>query len=123
MLIERCPHSGIEEGEVDVIAGMIDWRLFGWLSAFAMVAPLVADIFILRPTAMWLINLSQRLRGDGRSREGGRVNGRTALTALRHRDIDAPDLALGADLHRLLVAGGPQLHAGGKSRSLDEHFL
>jgi hypothetical protein len=37
--------------------------LFGWLSAFAMVAALVADLFILRPTAMFLINLSQRLRG------------------------------------------------------------
>jgi hypothetical protein len=24
---------------------------------------LVADLFMLRPTAMWLINLSQRLRG------------------------------------------------------------
>ena len=44
------------------------------------------------------------------------------LAALRHRDIDAPDFALGADLHRLLVAGGPQRHAGGKSRSLDEHL-
>ncbi len=48
--------------------------------------------------------------------------GGAALAALRHRDIDAPDLALGADLHRLLVAGGPQRHAGGKSRSLDEHL-
>src|SRR4051812_26072489 len=41
-------------------------RLFGWLSAFAMVAALVADLFILRPTAMFLINLSDRLRGTGR---------------------------------------------------------
>jgi uncharacterized protein len=38
-------------------------RLFGWLSAFAMVAALVADLFILRPTAMFLINLQQRLHG------------------------------------------------------------
>src|SRR5712675_3425306 len=50
------------------------------------------------------------------------VEGGAALAALRHRDIDAPDLTLGADLHRLLVAGGPQRHAGGKSRSLDEHL-
>jgi hypothetical protein len=28
-----------------------------------MIAALVADLFILRPTAMFLINLSQRLRG------------------------------------------------------------
>jgi hypothetical protein len=30
--------------------------------SFAALA-LVADLFMLRPTAMWLINLSQRLRG------------------------------------------------------------
>jgi predicted RND superfamily exporter protein len=29
-------------------------RLFGWLSAFAMIAALVADLLILRPTAMFL---------------------------------------------------------------------
>jgi hypothetical protein len=28
-----------------------------------MVAALVADLFILRPTVMWLINLSHRLHG------------------------------------------------------------
>ena len=41
-------------------------RLFGWLSAFSMIAALVADLFILRPTAMFLINLSDRIRGTGR---------------------------------------------------------
>jgi hypothetical protein len=30
--------------------------------SFAALA-LVADLFMLRPTAMWMINLSQRLRG------------------------------------------------------------
>ena len=45
-----------------------------------------------------------------------------ALAALGHRDIDVPDFALRADLHRLLVAGRPQRHAGGKSRSLDEYL-
>ena len=47
---------------VTVFSDLPSLRLFGWLSAFAMVATLVADLFILRPTAMWLINLSQRLR-------------------------------------------------------------
>ena len=42
--------------------------------------------------------------------------------ALRHRDADAPDLALGADLHRLLVAGGSQRQVGGKSGRLDEYL-
>ena len=32
-------------------------RLFGWLSAFAMIAALVADLLILRPTAMYLRTL------------------------------------------------------------------
>lgn len=32
-------------------------RLFGWLSAFAMMAALAADLLILRPTAMYLYSL------------------------------------------------------------------
>jgi predicted RND superfamily exporter protein len=51
---------------VTVFSDLPSLRLFGWLSAFSMVSALVADLFILRPTAMWLINLSERLRG-GRS--------------------------------------------------------
>jgi predicted RND superfamily exporter protein len=48
---------------VTVFSDLPSLRLFGWLSAFAMIAALIADLFILRPTAMFLINLSQRLRG------------------------------------------------------------
>src|SRR6202045_290795 len=48
---------------VTVFSDLPSLRLFGWLSAFSMVAALVADLFILRPTAMFLINLSMRLRG------------------------------------------------------------
>ncbi len=48
---------------VTVFSDLPSLRLFGWLSAFAMVAALIADLFILRPTAMFLINLSERLRG------------------------------------------------------------
>ncbi|HYI26486.1 MAG TPA: MMPL family transporter, partial [Bradyrhizobium sp.] len=36
---------------VTVFSDLPSLRLFGWLSAFAMVAALVADLFILRPTA------------------------------------------------------------------------
>ena len=50
---------------VTVFSALPSLRLFGWLSAFSMIAALVADLFILRPTAMFLINLSQRLRGTG----------------------------------------------------------
>src|SRR6266536_5113017 len=42
-------------------------------------------------------------------------------SALRHRDGDAADLALGVDLHDLLVAAGPQIQVGGKSGRLDEY--
>ena len=63
---------------VTVFSALPSLRLFGWLSAFSMVAALVADLFILRPTAMFLINLSQRICGTpahaGPAEEGG-VNG------------------------------------------------
>ena len=52
---------------VTVFSDLPSLRLFGWLSAFAMVAALIADLFILRPTAMFLINLS---RPDSRHRLG-----------------------------------------------------
>jgi predicted RND superfamily exporter protein len=48
---------------VTVFSDLPSLRLFGWLSAFSMISALVADLFILRPTAMFLINLSQRIRG------------------------------------------------------------
>jgi predicted RND superfamily exporter protein len=50
---------------VTVFSDLPSLRLFGWLSAFSMIAALVADLFILRPTAMFLINLWDRLRGTG----------------------------------------------------------
>jgi hypothetical protein len=50
-----------------VFSDLPSLRLFGWLSAFAMIAALIADLFILRPTAMFLINLQQRLRGTADS--------------------------------------------------------
>jgi hypothetical protein len=37
-------------------------RLFGWLSAFAMLAALVADLLILRPTITFLLRLARTLR-------------------------------------------------------------
>ncbi len=48
---------------VTVFSDLPSLRLFGWLSAFSMVAALVADLFILRPTAMFLIKLAERIRG------------------------------------------------------------
>jgi predicted RND superfamily exporter protein len=52
---------------VTVFSDLPSLRLFGWLSAFSMIAALVADLFILRPTAMFLISLSHRLRGTRRA--------------------------------------------------------
>jgi len=48
---------------VTVFSDLPSLRLFGWLSAFAMIAALIADLFILRPTAMWLISTSHRIKG------------------------------------------------------------
>jgi uncharacterized protein len=48
---------------VTVFSDLPSLRLFGWLSAFSMVAALVADLFILRPTVMFLTNFWEKLRG------------------------------------------------------------
>ncbi|MET0677711.1 MAG: MMPL family transporter [Bradyrhizobium sp.] len=46
---------------VTVFSDLPSLRLFGWLSAFSMVAALFADLFILRPTAMFLISIAHKL--------------------------------------------------------------
>lgn len=58
---------------VTVFSDLPSLRLFGWLGAFAMMAALTADLFILRPTAMFLLRLARRTaswrdkqRGAGR---------------------------------------------------------
>src|SRR5437764_1656593 len=48
---------------VTVFSDLPSLRLFGWLSAFSMVMALVADLSMLRPTPMWLSNLSEKIRG------------------------------------------------------------
>ena len=45
---------------VMVFSDLPSLRLFGWLSAFAMLAALTADLLILRPTAMFLNQLARR---------------------------------------------------------------
>jgi predicted RND superfamily exporter protein len=47
---------------VMVFSDLPSLRLFGWLSAFAMVAALVADLFILRPTVMFLMSIAEKIR-------------------------------------------------------------
>ena len=46
---------------VTVFSDLPSLRLFGWLSAFAMLAALTADLLILRPTAMFLTSLARRI--------------------------------------------------------------
>jgi predicted RND superfamily exporter protein len=46
---------------VMVFSDLPSLRLFGWLSAFAMLSALTADLLILRPTAMFLYQLARRL--------------------------------------------------------------
>jgi predicted RND superfamily exporter protein len=48
---------------VTVFSDLPSLRLFGWLSAFAMLAALTADLLILRPTAMFLSQIARRLSG------------------------------------------------------------
>src|SRR3954447_6560074 len=48
---------------VMVFSDLPSLRLFGWLSAFAMLAALTADLLILRPTAMYLSTLARKLTG------------------------------------------------------------
>lgn len=47
---------------VTVFSDLPSLRLFGWLSAFSMIAALVADMLILRPTAMFFHELWRRRR-------------------------------------------------------------
>jgi hypothetical protein len=44
-----------------VLSSLPSLRLFGWLSAFAMVAALIADLFMLRPIAMFLSKIARRM--------------------------------------------------------------
>src|SRR6185369_15831972 len=47
---------------VTVFSDLPSLRLFGWLSAFSMVAALAADLLVLRPTIMWLWMMSAKLK-------------------------------------------------------------
>ena len=47
---------------VTVFSDLPSLRLFGWLSSFAMVAALLADLFILRPAVMFLLRMWRRNR-------------------------------------------------------------
>ena len=48
---------------VTVFSDLPSLRLFGWLSAFAMLAALVADFLILRPTMTFLVSTARRFGG------------------------------------------------------------
>jgi uncharacterized protein len=47
---------------VTVFSDLPSLRLFGWLSAFSMLAALTADLLILRPTAMFLYKIARYFR-------------------------------------------------------------
>ena len=46
---------------VTVFSDLPSLRLFGWLSAFSMLAALAADLLILRPTVTFLDRLALRI--------------------------------------------------------------
>ncbi len=53
---------------VTVFSDLPSLRLFGWLSAFAMIAALFADLLILRPTIMFLLRLRRGNQPAARSK-------------------------------------------------------
>jgi predicted RND superfamily exporter protein len=59
---------------VTVLSDLPSLRLFGWLSAFAMVAALTADLLILRPTIMFLLRTWRGKRAHARGPEVEPVN-------------------------------------------------
>ena len=44
-----------------VLSSLPSLRLFGWLSAFAMIAALIADLFMLRPIATFLSKIARQM--------------------------------------------------------------
>jgi predicted RND superfamily exporter protein len=58
---------------VTVLSDLPSLRLFGWLSAFAMMVALTADLLILRPTAMFLRRTADQLAAWRLSRQTGRA--------------------------------------------------
>jgi hypothetical protein len=48
---------------VTVFSDLPSLRLFGWLSAFTMLAALAADLLILRPTVTFLSRLARLIGG------------------------------------------------------------
>jgi predicted RND superfamily exporter protein len=51
-----------------VFSSLPSLRLFGWLSAFAMISALIADLLILRPTATFLSKIARHLAEQRSSR-------------------------------------------------------
>jgi predicted RND superfamily exporter protein len=47
---------------VTVVSDLPSLRMFGWLSAFAMISAVTADMLILRPTAMWLRQTALKMK-------------------------------------------------------------
>ena len=71
---------------VTVFSDLPSLRLFGWLSAFAMIAALIADLFILRPTAMFLINCRGGFAGRGDAAEAGGASKAPGLPGLERSE-------------------------------------
>ena len=53
---------------VTILSDLPSLRLFGWLSAFTLLAALVGDLLILPATTMWLRQAMNRLRGASSGR-------------------------------------------------------
>src|ERR1700726_2469945 len=56
---------------VTVFSDLPSLRPFGWLSAFAMLAALAADLLILRPTVRFLSRIARRMGANRFTGNGG----------------------------------------------------
>ena len=117
---------------VTVFSDLPSLRLFGWLSAFSMVAALVADLFILRPTSMFLINLAENFAAAARRQSGSIASGRRiANRAMSTGDgrlsqpfvivMLTPRISPLESICTTACAVGAQVQLGGKAGGLDEH--
>ena len=74
---------------VTVFSDLPSLRLFGWLSAFAMLAALVADLTILRPTTMFLHQLVRRI--DRREHPPQEAKAKSRKVGVREARIEAAE--------------------------------
>ena len=104
-----------------VLSSLPSLRLFGWLSAFAMVSALIADLFMLRPIATFLSNVARRMSWRSPVRSSARITTSdvclaVALKRERHA-LDRRRRLFRLDDNGLVVAVRGYRKIGGEGRT------